>query len=152
MSQNTTTAHHKPRENKNQTQDSPLRNSPTMSRLLDALESGEDIGHYGQFTFAAVARHFMDDDAIAALLAAQPDMDAEKAQAVLHHIEERGYNPPRRERIIEQQAHQKFQIIPNPDDPDSGNLYRELQFPDGVYEHISDYYEDKTDAREHAAR
>ena len=147
MSQTATKTNHTAHSHKLNTQDSPLRNSATMSRLLDAMENGEDIGHYGQFTFAAVARHFMDDSDITALLAMQPDMDATKAAGVLHHIEERSYNPPRRERIIEQQAHQKFQIIPNPDDPDSGNLYRELQFPDGLYEHIAEYYGDKEEAR-----
>ena len=66
-----------------------------MARLLDALESGEDVGHYGQFTFAAVAHHFMDEDAVIGLLAKQPDMDEEKARAVVLQIEERDYNPPR---------------------------------------------------------
>ena len=121
-----------------------LRESQTMTRLLDALEEGTDIGHYGQFTFAATARHFMDEEEIVSLLAKQPDMDEAKARATVLHIEERDYNPPRRERILEQQAHQDFQIIPNPDDPDSGNLYRELRFPDGLYENISEYYEEKT--------
>jgi hypothetical protein len=37
-----------------------LRQSPMMSHLLDALERGEDIGHYGRLTFAIVAHHFMD--------------------------------------------------------------------------------------------
>ena len=129
-----------------------LRQSPTMARLLDALEAGEDVGHYGQFTFAAVAHHFMDEDDVIALLAKQPDMDAEKARAVTLQIEERDYNPPRRERILEQQAHQKFQIIPNPDDPDSGNLYRELTFSDDIYENITEYREEQGDAHGHTSR
>ena len=129
-----------------------LRQSPTMARLLDALEASEDVGHYGQFTFAAVAHHFMDEDAVIALLAKQPDMDEEKARAVVLQIEERDYNPPRRERIIEQQTHQKFQIIPNPDDPDSGNLYRELTFGDDTYENITEYHEEQGDAQGHSSR
>ena len=132
--------------------DANLEDSPTMRRLLDALEKGTDIGHYGQFTFAAVARHFMDEDEIVALLAKQPDMDEAKALATLRHIEERNYNPPRRERILEQQANQEFQIIPDPENPDSGNLYRELPFPETMYEHISEYYADKTTAQEHQKR
>ena len=68
-----------------------LRQSPTMARLLDALEASEDVGHYGQFTFAAVAHHFMDEDDVIALLAKQPDMDEEKARAVVLQIEERDY-------------------------------------------------------------
>jgi hypothetical protein len=31
-----------------------LRQSEMMSHLLDALEKGEDIGHYGRLTFAMV--------------------------------------------------------------------------------------------------
>lgn len=118
-----------------------LRQSPTMTRLLEALEGGTDIGHYGQFTFATVARHFLPEERIVALFATQPEMDEERARAILSHINERDYNPPRRERIIEQQARQDFQIIPDPDDPDSGQLYRELTFPETVYEGINDYYE-----------
>src|SRR3712207_8804213 len=34
-----------------------LRRSPMMSHLLDALDRGEDIGHYGRLTFAMVAHH-----------------------------------------------------------------------------------------------
>ena len=131
------------RKRKQSGEQEDLRQSPTMARLLDALEAGEDVGHYGQFTFAAVAHHFMDEDAVIDLLAKQPDMDDAKARAVVLQIEERNYNPPRRERIIEQQAHQKFQIIPNPDDPDSGNLYRELTFPDDTYENITEYHEEQ---------
>ena len=58
-------------------------------------------------------------------------------------MQERGYNPPRRERILEWQSQQDFPICPNPDDPDACNVYRDLRFPDSVYEDISDYYEHK---------
>jgi hypothetical protein len=33
-----------------------LRRSPMMEHMLDALDEGEDIGHYGRLTFAMVAR------------------------------------------------------------------------------------------------
>jgi hypothetical protein len=65
-------------------------------------------------------------------------------------VQGRDYNPPRREKIQEWQRQQEFQIIPNADDPDQGNVYKDLQFPDGVYENIADYYEDKVEAREAA--
>jgi hypothetical protein len=29
------------------------------------------------------------------------------------------------------------------DDPDEGNVYRDLEFPPEVYEHIQEYYEAK---------
>ncbi len=44
------------------------------------------------------------------------------------------------------QRQQEFPIIPNPDDPDAGNLYRDLTFPEGVYEDISEYHEQKAEA------
>lgn len=122
-----------------------LRDSPMMARLLDALKQGTDIGHYGQFTFVSVARHFMQEEEIVQLLAQQPDMDEEKARALTLQVRERDYNPPRRERILEQQTHQEFQLIPDPSDQEMGNLYRELRFPDGLYEQIDHYYEEKAE-------
>lgn len=49
-----------------------LRQSPMMAHLLDALQEGADIGHYGRLTFVIVARHFLDDDETVALLSKQP--------------------------------------------------------------------------------
>ena len=34
-----------------------LRQSPTMGHMLDALDNGEDIGHYGRLTFAMISRY-----------------------------------------------------------------------------------------------
>lgn len=42
--------------------------------------------------------------------------------------------------ILEWQAHQTFRIIPNIDDADFGNVYKDLTFPNHVYEHINEYY------------
>jgi hypothetical protein len=39
-----------------------LKNEPMMAHLLESLERGEDIGHYGRLAFAMVARHFIDED------------------------------------------------------------------------------------------
>src|ERR671933_310351 len=73
-----------------------LRRSPMMSHLLDALERGEDIGHYGRLTFAMVARHFMDTEELVRLLARGGDSDERKAQALVKQVEDHDYNPPRR--------------------------------------------------------
>ena len=54
---------------------------------------------------------------------------------------DKGYSPPRREKILEFQNQQDFEICPNPDDPDSCNVYNELRFPDEVYESIQEYQE-----------
>jgi hypothetical protein len=49
---------------------------------------------------------------------------------------------------VEWQAQQEFPILPNPEDPDCGNLYRNLKFPEAVYEHIGEYQEEKIKAGE----
>ena len=33
-----------------------------MNHLLEALDGGEDIGHYDRLTFAMVAHHFLEKD------------------------------------------------------------------------------------------
>src|SRR5687767_15462141 len=48
-----------------------------------------------------------------------------------------GYNPPKREKILQYQQEQGFPICPDAEDPDACNLYRNLKFPDGVYEKIA---------------
>lgn len=120
-----------------------LRQSPMMSHLLDALERGEDIGHYGRLTFAMVARYFVENEELVGLLAQDGDAGEEKARALVRQVEEKGYNPPRRERILEWQSQQDFEICPNSDDPDACNVYSELQFPDALYEDIQEYREEK---------
>lgn len=122
-----------------------LRQSPMMGYLLDALADGTDIGHYGRLTFVMVARHFLDDDAMVRLLEHQPEMDEHEARALVAQVREHDYNPPKRERILEWQARQDFPICPNADDPTACNVYRELQFPDGIYEHIQEYYEERAE-------
>lgn len=124
-----------------------LRQSPMMTHLLDALERGEDIGHYGRLTFAMAAHHFVDRDELVALLAQDGDTDEAKAKALVAQVEERNYNPPSRRRILEWQEQQDFAICPNPDDPDSCNLYRELTMPQDVIEDIEEYREQQFDAR-----
>jgi hypothetical protein len=41
-----------------------LRQEPMMAHLLDALDRGQDIGHYGRLVFVMVGRHFMQDEEI----------------------------------------------------------------------------------------
>ena len=124
-----------------------LRDSPMMARLQNALEAGTDVGHYGRLVFAVVARHFMDEEALVGLLANQPDHGEEDARALLLQVKAKDYSPPKREKILEWQSQQDFPIIPDGDDPDSGNVYRELRFPDHIYDHIQQYYEEKVEAQ-----
>jgi len=125
-----------------------LRESATMGRLLDALEEGTDVGHFGRLTFAIVARHFLGEDDLVGLLASQPEQDEASARALVLQVQQRDYNPPRRERLLEWQKQQDFALLPDADDPTSGNLYRELRFPDGIYDHIHDFWEEKAEAHE----
>src|SRR4051812_41629134 len=120
-----------------------LRDSPMMAHLLDALEAGTDIGHYGRLTFVMIARHFMDEDEIVGLLSRQPDHDEDDARVLLRQVEARDYNPPKRERILEWQAQQDFAVCPTPDDPAGWNVYRELRFPDGIYDNIQEFWEEQ---------
>ncbi len=127
-----------------------LRDSPMMAHLLDALEQGQDIGHYGRLTFAMIARHFLDEDEMLRLLGAQPGGE-EEARSLLLQVQGRDYNPPKRDRILQWQAEQEFPICPTPDEPNSCNVYRELRFPDDVYESIGEFWEEKAEAQEQAS-
>ncbi len=120
-----------------------LRASPMMAHLLDALEKGQDIGHFGRLTFVMVARHFMDENELIRLLGKQPDHNEEESRALLQQVKAKDYNPPKRERILQWQKEQDFPICPNPEDPESCNVYQELRFPDGIYDNIRDYYEEQ---------
>ena len=118
-----------------------LRQSPMMAHMLDALDNGKDIGHYGRLVFAMIGRHFVSDDELVGLLTKDHDADEQEIRAMVQQVEDKGYSPPRREKILEFQNQQDFQICPNPDDPDACNVYNELQFPDEVYESIQQYQE-----------
>ncbi len=133
-------------ENENHVGSDDLRASPMMAHLLDALEEGTDVGHYGRLTFAMIARHFMDVDELVGLLSRQPGMDEREARRLLLQVQDRDYNPPKRERILEWQSQQDFPICPTPDDPASCNVYRELRFPDEVYANIEEYWEERAEA------
>lgn len=121
-----------------------LCNNPMMAHLLDALDEEQDIGHYGRLVFAIVGQYFMDEEELIGYLAKDRDFSEEEARALVDQVEEQGYNPPRRDKISEWQEQQDFPILPDRDDPDAGNVYRDLQFPDEVYERIKEYHVQKT--------
>ncbi len=128
-----------------------LRSNAMMRHLMEALNSGQDIGHYGRLVFAMVARHFMEEDELLEYLTKDPDFDQQAAQALIRQVQGRDYNPPRRERILEWQTQQEFAICPDASDPDACNVYKDLKFPDDVYEHIQSYQQKKAEAEEEAA-
>ena len=71
-----------------------LRTSPMMAQLLDTLESGTNIGHYGRLTFVMVARHFLSEDELVDLLSQQPDHTTADSCALVHQVKAHDYNPP----------------------------------------------------------
>ncbi len=119
-----------------------LRGNEMMAHLLDALGEGKDIGHYGRLVFAMVGRHFLSEKELTGYLSKDRDFSEDEARALCAQVESHDYNPPKREKILEWQKEQKFQILPD-GDPDAGNVYRDLKFPEDVYEKIADYYEQK---------
>ncbi|CAN5233044.1 MAG: hypothetical protein H0T74_10025 [Rubrobacteraceae bacterium] len=120
-----------------------LRQSPMMGHMLDALDNGEEIGHYGRLVFTMIGRHFVSNDELVELLTKDHDTDEQEMRALVQQVEEKGYSPPRRKKILEYQSQQDFPICPDPDDPDACNPYAELQFPDEVYESIQEYREER---------
>ena len=121
-----------------------LRQNPMMSHLLDSLDRGEDIGHYGRLVFVMVARHFLSDEEVIEQLTKDPDCDEAKARGLLRQVEAKGYNPPKPDRVVEWMNQQDFPICASADeDPDSCNVYKSLNFPKQVYDKIASYYENR---------
>src|SRR4051812_11578939 len=119
-----------------------LRNNDMMCHLMDALEAGEDVGPYGGVVFAMVGRDFLGEEELVGWLAKNPGFSEEEARVLVKQVQARGYSPPRREKILEWQREQAFPICPS-GDPDGCNVYKNLKFPEGVYEKIEEYYEQK---------
>lgn len=127
-----------------------LRANGMMGHLLESLEGKQDIGHYGRLTFAMVGRHFLGEEELISTLCLNPGFDETQAKTLVRQVESRDYNPPKPERIREWQSQQEFPICPA-GDPDACNVYRDLKFPDHIYENIQHYQEKKVEAEEEAA-
>ena len=125
-----------------------IRKNRMMRHLLEALEQGQDIGHYGRLVFTMVARHFLSSEELVTLLMRDPSLDEAQAASLVEQVEGRRYSPPSRARIIEWQAQQEFPLCPHIDDPDEANVYKDLDFPPEVYAHIEAYHERKAEAAE----
>ncbi|CAM3393229.1 Nif11 family protein [Deinococcus saxicola] len=122
-----------------------LENNHMMAHLTQALEDGKDIGHYGRLVYAIVARHFLSDDELVSQLAKDKDFAEADARGLVQQVQERDYSPPGRAKIMEYQEKQDFPIIPGTQDPDEGNVYRDLDFPQEVYDHINEYHHQKAE-------
>lgn len=123
-----------------------LRKNEMMAHVLEALSSGQDIGHYGRLVFVMVARHFLTETEMFKLLRLDPGFEDVKARALIEQVVSKGYSPPTREKVLEFQKHQQFPICPNPEDPDACNVYKDLKFPTSVYESITEYHLEKAEA------
>lgn len=123
-----------------------VKRNGMMAHLLSSLEAGEDIGHYGRLVFAMVARHFVDDETLVAKLSEGAGAEEPELRALVEQVQGKDYSPPRREKILQYQSQQDFPILPDAEDPDAGNVYKDLQFPDEVYAHIQEYREQKAQA------
>jgi hypothetical protein len=110
-----------------------------MAYLMDALERGEDIGHYGRLTFAIVARHFLPEAEMIRLLGNCPAHGTGEATVMLEDVYAHDYLPPTTETIHAWQTHQSVPICPEPDRPNRCNVYRDLLFPARVYGRLADH-------------
>ena len=122
---------------------SELRKNDMMAHLLDSLEAGKDIGHYGRLVFTMVARHFLSDNELVKLLTKDKSVDEAAARTLVAQVQSRDYNPPKRQKILEFLEQQKFPICPDAENPDACNVYQDLQFPEAVYAKINEYYQQK---------
>lgn len=111
-----------------------------MAHLIATLNSGHSIGHYGRLVFTMVGRHFLEPEELGEYLAKDPEADEQGIISLISQVEARDYNPPKRERILEWMQKQEFPVCPNPDDPSQCNVYRNLDFPQEVYEKIAEFH------------
>jgi hypothetical protein len=123
-----------------------LKKDPMMSHLVGTLDSGNSIGHYGRLVLAMVGRHFLEPEELLEHLIKDPECDEARARSLLDQVESRGYNPPKRERILEWMRKQEFPVCPDPKDPTQCNVYRNLDFPKEVYERIEQFHLERTEA------
>jgi DNA primase large subunit len=123
-----------------------MRDNAMMAHLMDSLEAGKDIGHYGRLVFAMVARHFMSKEEVVSYLRKDQDFSDEQALALYDQVQGRDYNPPRRERILQWQNEQQFPICPDAENPDACNVYKDLKFPEEIYRNISEYHVEKEES------
>jgi uncharacterized protein YneF (UPF0154 family) len=113
-----------------------LRKNPMMAHLLDALAAGTDIGEYGRLVFTQVARQFLTMEETLEWLQKNPGIDENAARTLYMQIGDKEFVPPKLEQIREWQSKQDFPICPNLDDPAACDVYQNLHFPEGIYQHL----------------
>ena len=63
-----------------------LCSNSMMRRLMAAVDSGQDIGHYGRLVFAMAARHFLSEDDLLGYLAKNPGFSEQDARALVQQV------------------------------------------------------------------
>jgi hypothetical protein len=120
-----------------------LKQNEMMAHLANSLDSGQDIGHYGRLVFAMVGGHFLTEEELTQWLTKDPSCNAEQAEALVKQVNDRGYNPPKPDRILDWMNRQEFPICPHADHAAQAcNVYRDLQFPEEVYRKIESFHRD----------
>jgi hypothetical protein len=84
-----------------------------------------------------------DSPMMARLLTALEEGEGE-ARALVAEVRGHRYHPPKREQILRWQSQQDFQICQEIDDPNGCNVYKDLKFPDQVYENIEKFWEERS--------
>jgi len=56
-------------------------------------------------------------------------------------VEARGYNPPKREHILDWMSKQEFRKCPTPEDAQSCTVWKGVEFPKQFYDKIHAYYD-----------
>jgi len=123
-----------------------LKKDRMMAHLIATLDSGYSIGHYGRLVFTMVSRHFLEREELLEYLTKDPECDPARAKSLVEQVESRGYNPPKRERILEWMQKQDFPLCPDTGDPTQCNVYRNLDFPKEVYDRIEQFHEERSEA------
>ena len=122
---------------------SELRKNRMIEHLVENLEAGKDVEHYGRLVFAMVARHFLGEDEIVSYLAKSPGSSPEAVRAFVRNVADQAHNPPSPTTIHEWQRLQAFPICPDPDDPSACNVYADLALPASVYESVERFHEER---------
>ena len=122
-----------------------LQSNHMMAHLTEALDRKRDIGHDGRLVYTTAARHFLSEDELVKQLSKDQDFSEEQARGLVHQVQQADDSPPRREKIMEYQGKQEFPILPDVGGPDEGNVYRDLEFPQHVYDHIQEYHQQKAE-------
>ena len=88
-----------------------LQHNRMMAHLIDALDAGRSIGHYGRLVFTIVAYHFLHEGQVITLLAEDPECSEEEARELYEQMRVNQYSPPTPEMIHEWQERRDYGLM-----------------------------------------